>query len=84
MHHNEHHASSARMAQEGTRRMKVNGTSETLNGPLSVAGLVESRGLNPARVAVELNGNIVPRAERATTMLKDSDTVEIVSFVQGG
>lgn len=64
--------------------MKVNGTSETLNGPLSVAGLVESRGLNPARVAVELNGNIVPRAERSTTMLKDSDTVEIVSFVQGG
>ena len=64
--------------------MKVNGTSETLHGPLSVAGLVESRGFNPARVAVELNGNIVPRAERATTMLKDSDTVEIVSFVQGG
>lgn len=64
--------------------MKVNGTSEPLDGPLSVAGLIEARGLNPARVAVELNGDIVPRAQRATTMLKDSDSVEIVSFVQGG
>ena len=36
------------------------------------------------RVAVELNGEIVPRAQRAQTQLKGTDTLEIVTFVQGG
>ena len=35
-------------------------------------------------VAVELNGEIVPRAQRAQTQLKGTDTLEIVTFVQGG
>ncbi len=64
--------------------MKVNGEQVVCDTPMSVTQLIESRGLNSRRVAVELNGSIVPRAQRETTMLKDSDTVEIVSFVQGG
>ena len=46
--------------------------------------LVEQRGLRADRVAVELNGEIVPRAQRAQTQLKGTDTLEIVTFVQGG
>ncbi|KFI48056.1 MULTISPECIES: sulfur carrier protein ThiS [Bifidobacterium] len=64
--------------------MIVNGQEETLDEPISVADLLERKGLRAARVAVELNGAIVPRAKRAETMLKGTDTLEIVTFVQGG
>ena len=46
--------------------------------------LVARKGLNAGRVAVEVNGAIVPRDKRAQTMLSGTDTVEIVTFVQGG
>ena len=36
------------------------------------------------RVAVELNGEIVPKTNYAETVLKDGDTVEVVGFVGGG
>jgi thiamine biosynthesis protein ThiS len=36
------------------------------------------------RVAVEVNGDIVPLRRHAETMLQDGDSVEIVTFVQGG
>lgn len=36
------------------------------------------------RIAVEINGQIVPKAEYAGTLLKDGDVVEVVSFVGGG
>ncbi len=36
------------------------------------------------RIAVELNGEIVPKAEYGNTVLKDGDVVEVVSFVGGG
>ena len=64
--------------------MIVNGQQQDLAAPISVADLVESRGLDANRVAVELNGQIVPRDQRAQTTLKGTDTVEIVTFVQGG
>ena len=52
--------------------------------PLSVDELIARKGLNAGRVAVEVNGAIVPRDKRAQTMLSGTDTVEIVTFVQGG
>lgn len=36
------------------------------------------------RIAVELNGQIVPKAKYAETVLRDDDVVEVVSFVGGG
>lgn len=64
--------------------MIVNGQEEQLDEPMSVAELIERKGFTQSRVAVELNGEIVPRAKRAETMLKGTDTLEIVTFVQGG
>ncbi|NMN00527.1 thiamine biosynthesis protein [Bifidobacterium sp. DSM 109958] len=64
--------------------MIVNGESESLAEPMTVAAFVAARGLNPGRVAVEVNGRIVPRDARESVTLADTDTVEIVSFVQGG
>ena len=70
--------------QKGTPHMIINGKEEDVATPITVAELVEQRGLRADRVAVELNGEIVPRAQRAQTQLKGTDTLEIVTFVQGG
>jgi thiamine biosynthesis protein ThiS len=46
--------------------------------------LIADLGLKGDRVAVEHNGNIVPRAEWVSTVLADEDRLEIVHFVGGG
>ncbi len=50
----------------------------------SVADLVRSLGLDPARVAVERNREIVPRSTLADVAVADGDQFEIVHFVGGG
>ena len=64
--------------------MKVNGTAHPLAEPISVSALLEQLGYNPQRVAVEVDGEIVRRAEFGSFLLNDSNTVEIVGFVGGG
>jgi len=49
-----------------------------------LATLIEQLGMKSDRVAVELNRDIVPRAQWAQTALKDGDRLEIVHFVGGG
>ena len=46
--------------------------------------LLEDRGYPLGRIAVELNGRILPKAEYGNTRLRDGDALEIVSFVGGG
>jgi sulfur carrier protein len=46
--------------------------------------LVAELGLKGDRVAIEHNGNIVPRAEWSNTVLTEGDRLEIVHFVGGG
>ncbi len=62
----------------------VNGEEFEIDSGSSVAKLVEERGLDRSRVAVELNGEIVPRGTFDGTLLHDGDKVEIVHFVGGG
>ena len=50
----------------------------------SIADLVRSLDLDPAKVAVERNGEIVPRSTLGDTLLADGDVLEIVHFVGGG
>ena len=52
--------------------------------PGSIADLVRNLELDPAKVAVERNGEIVPRSALANVALADSDVLEIVHFVGGG
>jgi thiamine biosynthesis protein ThiS len=52
--------------------------------PAHLEGLIAELGLKGDRVAVEHNGNIVPRAEWGGTSLADGDRLEIVHFVGGG
>lgn len=62
----------------------VNSEEFEIDSGSSVAKLVEERGLDRSRVAVELNGEIVPRGTFDDTLLHDGDKVEIVHFVGGG
>ncbi len=52
--------------------------------PGSIADLVRSLELDPAKVAVERNGEVVPRSTLAEVALGDGDVLEIVHFVGGG
>lgn len=61
----------------------ING--EDLNkSEIKLSEYLSKNQLNPARIAVELNGDILPKAEYDKTVLKDGDKVEIVNFVGGG
>lgn len=62
----------------------VNGKPKELDAPTTVAALLESLQLDAARVAVELNHAILPRARFADQRLAGGDTLEIVQFVGGG
>ncbi|MBI4986337.1 MAG: sulfur carrier protein ThiS [Rhodocyclales bacterium] len=62
----------------------INGVAEKLPAPLSVAALLAARGLGGKRVAVERNGEIVPRSRHAETALAAGDRIEIVVAVGGG
>lgn len=50
----------------------------------TVGDLLEELGRHPRTVAVEHNGEILPRPRYAAALLEDGDRVEVVHFVQGG
>jgi len=62
----------------------INGERRELPAALSVAELLAREGLAERRVAVERNGEIVPRSTLEEAPLADGDVLEIVHFVGGG
>ena len=62
----------------------LNGEPRRIGGGMSVADLVREIDLDPKKVAVERNLEIVPRSTLADVMLADGDQLEIVHFVGGG
>jgi thiamine biosynthesis protein ThiS len=72
------------MSLDGTLGIRVNGEHRRVNGGISIAEMVSELGLDPLRVAVERNLEIVPRARLGDTMVEDGDDFEIVHFVGGG
>jgi len=63
--------------------IKVNGVELDIAGK-TIAEYLASTNYDPKRIAVERNGDIVPKAKYDKTILQDGDSVEIVSFVGGG
>ena len=51
---------------------------------ICLLNIIKKLSLDPSRVAVELNGIIIPRTNFKETSLKDGDSLEIVHFVGGG
>ena len=63
--------------------VKINGAQLDIAGK-TVAEYLTITDYDLKRIAVERNGNIVPKAQYDNTILNDGDTLEIVSFVGGG
>lgn len=64
--------------------LEINGEAREVAEGLTLPGLLEELGFKRDRVAVELNREIVPRAQWDAITLKDGDKLEIVHFVGGG
>lgn len=64
--------------------MKVNGNVIFLEEPQSLLDFLEAQKYDIRLIAVQYNGEIVPRTIFKDVMLKDEDTLEIVRFVGGG
>lgn len=63
--------------------VKINGESCQLEG-INLAEYLTQNGYDIRRIAVERNGEIVPKSKYEVTILQDHDSLEIVSFVGGG
>lgn len=64
--------------------LMLNGERRSFSEPLTVAGLVQQLGYAGKRIAVERNGDIVPRGSHGETALAEGDRIEIVVAVGGG
>lgn len=65
-------------------RLTVNGEPREFAPPLDIPALLVAEGLGERRVAVEVNGGIVPRSRHPGFALADGDRVEIVHALGGG
>jgi thiazole synthase len=65
-------------------RLTVNGEPRQADAGTTVAALLQAMGIDPTRVAVERNRDVVPRATWSEAGLADGDKVEIVAFIGGG
>ena len=72
------------MTSDGTVSIRVNGEHRRVVAGISIADLALELGLEPAKVAVERNLEVVPRSTLADVRVEDGDEYEIVTFVGGG
>ena len=64
--------------------IQVNGQGHEIASGSTVANLLGELGVTQPHVAVEVNLEVVPRAEHRETILSDGDRVEVVTLVGGG
>ena len=62
----------------------LNGEERTIDENVTLAALLDQLDLAPQRVAVEVNRDLVRRAEYPSTALREGDHIEIVTLVGGG
>lgn len=72
------------MSVDGTISLHVNGEHRRIRQGMTLADLANELGLNPEKVAVERNLEVVPRSTLADVLVEDGDELEIVHFVGGG
>lgn len=65
-------------------QLTINGEPQQYEAISSLSSLIEALGLDPRKVAIERNLEIVPRSTYAATPLADGDRIEIVHFIGGG
>ena len=72
------------MSLDGTLSIRVNGEHKRVPGGVSIVEMLNEIGVDPAKVAVERNLEIVPRSTLGDVCVEDGDDYEIVHFVGGG
>lgn len=65
-------------------KLVINGEEQEFSNPLSVEGLLTTLQLDPTKVALERNLEIISHSAYKTTALQDGDQLEIVHFIGGG
>ncbi len=64
--------------------MRINGREEKLEKEMTVKEYLSRHAFDERKVAIELDGSIIPRADFGSTYLRHDSSVEVVSFVGGG
>ncbi len=72
------------MVLDGSLSVRINGEHRRVPGGTTIAEMVNQLGLDPLRVAVERNLEIVPRSTLGDVCVEDGDDYENVHFVGGG
>ena len=72
------------MSVDGSLGIRVNGEHRRVPGGVSITAMLNEIGIDPAKVAVERNLEIVPRSAFGEVCVADGDNFEIVHFVGGG
>jgi sulfur carrier protein len=65
-------------------QIQLNGEPRHFDGTPSVIGLLQACGLDGRKVAVEVNGEVVPRSRHESRFLAEGDRVEIIQAIGGG
>jgi len=77
-------ADRVRIGDNGAMEIELNGDTLSVADGITISALIEDRGLGGRRVAVEVNGEIVPRGVHGEHALSAGDKVEIVHALGGG
>lgn len=64
--------------------MIINGEKKEIPHPISLLEFLQQEGFQKERIAVELNGEILPKSQYDSAVIQEKDRLEIVSFVGGG
>jgi sulfur carrier protein len=65
-------------------QVTVNGAAHRFEAPLNLSGVLEKLAMAGKKIAVERNGEIVPKGQHANTLVQNGDQLEIVVAVGGG
>ena len=64
--------------------IKLNGEAYVIEGDAHLTALIDALKMKPTRIAVELNREVVPKAQYAGVTLREGDELELINFVGGG
>jgi len=65
-------------------KIVLNGAAREVTESTTISSLLEEVGINPDRVVVEVNLQIIDRHDLKSTFFKEGDQVEVIGFVGGG
>lgn len=65
-------------------QITINGEKKTIDNNTTLTALLNELNIDAQKVAVELNRNIIDKSDYSKTILKENDSLEIVSFIGGG